>query len=94
MARGLPWQWVTVGRLELAEQLAGRFGVEIKETYWIPGGPYGLVSIFEAPEGKSRPVFGFALESQGNLRLTYADAYGHEEMREVIATGGWVRHGR
>ena len=92
MARGLPWQRVTVGRLELAEKLAGRFGVEIKETYWIPG-PYDLVSIFEASEGKSRSAFCFALESQGNLRLTYADAYGHEEMREVIATGGWVRHG-
>ncbi len=77
----------TVDRFEQARELAGQFGVEIKEIYWTPGGPYDIISVAEG-EGKNTSAFGIALEALGNLRITFADAYGPKEMREVIATGG------
>ncbi len=77
----------TVDRFGQAEKLAAQFHVQIKEIFWTPGGPYDIVSVYEAPEGKSAKAFGLALESLGNLRLTSADAYGPEEMREVLAAG-------
>ncbi len=78
----------TVDRFEQVGKLAGQFGVEIKQVYWTPGGPYDIVSIGEGPEGKSNTAFGLALESMGNLRITFVDAYDPKEMREVIAVGG------
>ncbi len=77
----------TVDRFEQARKLANQFGVEIKEIYWTPGGPYDIISVAEG-EDKNSAAFGLALESMGNLRITFADAYGPEEMREVLATGG------
>jgi uncharacterized protein with GYD domain len=78
----------TVDRFEQAKKLAVQFGVEIKEIYWTPGGPYDLVSIMEYSDQKRAVAFGLLLESIGNLRGTSADAYGPDEMRSVLAAGG------
>lgn len=78
----------TVDRFEQAKKLAVQFGTEFKEIYWTPGGPYDLVCITEYPDQKSAAAFGLLLESIGNLRITWADAYGPDEMRSVLAAGG------
>jgi len=79
----------TVDRFEQAKKLAVQFGTaEIKEIYWTPGGPYDLVCIMEYPDQKRAAAFGLLLESIGNLRCTWADAYGPDEMRSVLAAGG------
>lgn len=77
----------TVDRFEQAQKLTGQFGVEIKEIYWTPGGPYDLVSVAQAAETKNLTAFILMLESLGNLRATWAQAYGPDEMRQVVATG-------
>lgn len=78
----------TVDRFEQTTKLAAQFGVEITQIFWTPGGPYDIVSVAKAPEGKGIAAFVLTLESMGNLRLTWTEAYGPDEMREVIATGG------
>jgi uncharacterized protein with GYD domain len=78
----------TVDRLEPALKLAAQFGVEVKETFWTPGGPYDLIGISEAPDTKRLTAFCLALQAMGNLNCTWAEAYGPDQMREVIAIGG------
>jgi len=77
----------TVDRVEPALKLAGKFGVEVKVIYWTPGGPYDLVGIAEGPDIWSLSSFAMALQSVGNLTVTWVVAYRPEQMREVIATG-------
>ena len=77
----------TVDRVEPALQLAGKFGVEVKEIYWTPGGPCDLIGIAEGPDIWSLSSFALALQSEGNLTVTWVVAYRPEQMREVIATG-------
>ncbi|MBA9002743.1 MULTISPECIES: GYD domain-containing protein [Thermomonospora] len=74
----------TLDRYEQTKKLADQRGVEIKEIFWTPGGPYDIVSVAEAPEDKTLAAFMLSLESLGNLRITWASAYGPDEMREVI----------
>ena len=78
----------TVDRLEPALKLAGKFGVEVKETYWTPGGPYDLVGVAEGPDTKSLTAYLMALQAGGFLRATWAEAFRADEMRQVIAIGG------
>lgn len=78
----------TVDRLEPALQLAKQFGVEIKETWWTPGGPYDLIGAAEGPDIKSLTAFCLALQSLGFLDVTWVQAFSPDEMREVIAIGG------
>ncbi len=78
----------TVDRLEPSVKLAREFGVEVKETYWTPGGPYDVIGIAEGPDTKSLTAFCLALQSRGTLRATWAEAFRPDEMREVLALGG------
>lgn len=78
----------TVDRFETAKKLAEQFHVQIKEIYWTPGGPYDLVSLAEGPDTKALGAFVLALEGSGDMRATWAEAYGPDEMRALLATGG------
>lgn len=75
----------TVGRYEQAQKLAGEFGAEIKEIYWTPGGPYDIVCAVQGPDDDRLAAFLLELEALGNLRITWAPAYGPDEMRELVA---------
>jgi uncharacterized protein with GYD domain len=77
----------TVDRVEPALKLAGKLGVEVKEIYWTPGGPYDLIGIAEGPDIWSLSSFALALQSTGNLTVTWVVGYRPEQMREVIAAG-------
>jgi uncharacterized protein with GYD domain len=74
----------TVDRVEPALKLAGKLGVEVKEIYWTPGGPYDLIGIAEGPDIWSLSSFALALQSIGNLTVTWVVAYRPEQMRKVI----------
>jgi uncharacterized protein with GYD domain len=78
----------TVDRLGENMKLAEKFGVEIKDVYWTPGGPYDLVGIAIGPDAKTLSAFCLAMQSTGFLRADWAEGYAPEEMREVIAVGG------
>ena len=77
----------TVDRVEPALKLGERLGVQVREIYWTPGGPYDLIGIAEGPDIWSLSSFALALQSEGNLTVTWVVAYRPEQMREVIATG-------
>ena len=75
----------TVDRFESALTLAGKFGVEVKEIYWTPGGPYDLIGIAEGPDIWKLSTFALALQSAGNLDITWVEACRPEQMRELLA---------
>jgi len=75
----------TVSRFESALELAGKFGVEVKEIYWTPGGPYDLIGIAEGPDIWKLAAFALALQSAGNLDITWVEACRPEQMRELLA---------
>ncbi len=78
----------TVHRLSEGMQLSKQFGVEVKETYWTPGGPYDLISIAEGPNYESLVAVSLALQSLGNVRVVGIQAFRTDEMREVVTLGG------
>ncbi|HCU95295.1 MAG TPA: GYD family protein [Actinobacteria bacterium] len=77
----------TVDRLGANVKLAEKFGVEIKDVFWTPGGPYDLVGVAVGPDAKTLTAFCLAMQSAGYLRAEWAEAYRPEEMLEVIAVG-------
>ena len=78
----------TVDRLEQAKELAKRFDAEITATYWTPGGPYDMITVLEASDTRKAAALALQVESLGNLRMVRVEAYGPDEMREVISAGG------
>ncbi|WP_433469410.1 GYD domain-containing protein [Spirillospora sp. CA-128828] len=74
----------TLDRYEQATKTAGEHGVQFKDIYWTPGGPYDIVCVMEAGEEKELASFILSMESMGNLRGTWCDAYGPDQMREII----------
>lgn len=75
----------TVERFESALELAGKFGVEVKEIYWTPGGPCDLIGIAEGPDIWKLSAFALALQAAGNLDITWVEACKPEQMRELLA---------
>ena len=74
----------TLDRAEAAaEQLATKFGGNLKQIYWTMGA-YDLVSVLEAPDDESATAYALALSSLGNVRTTTLRAYDAAEMREII----------
>lgn len=77
----------TVDRLEPALALGKKFDVEVRQTYWTPGGPYDLVGVAEGPDYKSLAGYCLALQSLGFLDISWAEAFSPDEMRELVALG-------
>ena len=77
----------TVERLDRGAEVAEKYGVRLRQTYWTVG-PYDMVSIAEAPDEEA--VTGHLLEvcSEGNIRTTTLRAYDREEMGGIIARLG------
>jgi uncharacterized protein with GYD domain len=74
----------TVDRFESALKLAGNFGVQVKEIYWTPGGPYDLIGIAEGSDIWKLSAFALALQSVGNLDITWVEACSPEQMRGML----------
>jgi uncharacterized protein with GYD domain len=77
----------TVDRLDENMKLAEKFGVEIKEVYWTPGGPYDLVGVAVGPDAKTLSAFCLAMQSAGYLHAEWAEGYSPEEMRGLVTAG-------
>lgn len=77
----------TVDRAQAARDVAGRFGVALKEVYWTLGA-YDIVAVAEAPDDESATAFALALATQGNVRTTTLRAFDAEEMRGILARLG------
>lgn len=78
----------TVDRLGENVRIAEKFGVQVKDVYWTPGGPYDLVGVAEGPDVKTLSAFCLAIQSAGYLQAEWAEAYSPDEMRELATAGG------
>lgn len=77
----------TVERLGENMKLADKFGVEIKDVYWTPGGPYDLVGVAVGPDTKTLSAFCLAIQSAGYLTADWAEGFSPEEMHNLVVTG-------
>lgn len=77
----------TVDRAEAAQQLAAKFGAQLREVYWTVG-PYDIVAVSEAPDDETATAFALTLGAQGNLRTTTLRAFDADEMRGIITRTG------
>ena len=71
-------------RADAAKELAGRFGVNMKEIYWTQG-QYDIVTLCEGKDEASIAAFGLALASAGNVRFQTLRAFTRDEMKGILS---------
>lgn len=77
----------TVKRAEAMTELAGKFGVKVKDIYWTLGS-CDIVALFDAPDDASFTALGLALASAGNIRTQTLRAFSKSEMSQILAKLG------
>ena len=74
----------TTKRADAAKEVAGRFGVKMKEIYWTQG-QYDLVTLCEGEDEAAMAAFGLALSSAGNIRFQTLRAFTRDEMNGILS---------
>jgi uncharacterized protein with GYD domain len=74
----------TTKRAAAAKEVAGRFGVTMRDIYWTLGA-YDLVCVLEARDEASLTAFNLALAAQGNVRTQSLRAFSAAEMEQILA---------
>lgn len=82
--KGIQGIKATTQRAAAAKEVAGRFGVTMRELYWTLG-KYDLVCVLDAADEESLTAFNLALASQGNVRTQSLRAFTAAEMDKVLA---------
>ena len=75
----------TVHRVEAADALQQKHGLNLEQIYWTVG-PYDIVAFGEAPDDESASAFLLDVGSRGVVRTTTLRAYGREEMSRIIGS--------
>lgn len=73
----------TTKRADMAKEMAGKFGVNMKEVYWLQG-EYDLLTICEASNEATLAAFGLAIGTAGNIRLQTMRAFTKDEMTDIL----------
>lgn len=73
----------TTKRADAAQELAGRFGVKMRDIYWTQG-QYDLVTVCEGDSESAIAAFGLALSSAGNVRFQTLRAFTRDEMNGIL----------
>jgi uncharacterized protein with GYD domain len=73
----------TTKRADTAREMAGKFGVKMREIYWTQG-QYDIVTLCEAQDEAAISAFGLALSSQGNVRFQTLRAFSRDEMNGIL----------
>jgi uncharacterized protein with GYD domain len=73
----------TVKRADAAREAAAKFGVNMRELYWVQG-QYDIVSLCDAEDEHSVAAFGLALASQGNIKMQTLRAYTRDDMAAIV----------
>lgn len=73
----------TVKRADAARDMAGRFGVKMKDIYWTQG-QYDLVILLEANDEASVSAFSLAIAGAGNVRFQSLRAFSRDEMSGIL----------
>jgi len=71
-------------RAAAAKEMAGRFGVTMKDMYWTLGS-HDIVCVLEAPDDESVSAFNLAIAGQGNVRSQTLRAFNAAELEKVLA---------
>ena len=74
----------TTKRADGAREMAGKFGVKMKDIYWTQG-QYDLVTVCEGDDEASIAAFGLALTSAGNVRFQTLRAFTRDEMNGILS---------
>jgi uncharacterized protein with GYD domain len=74
----------TTQRAAAAREVAGRYGVTMREIYWTLGA-YDIVCVLEAADEAALTAYNLALASQGNVRSQSLRAFTAGEMDKVLA---------
>ncbi len=74
----------TTKRADAAKEMAGRFGVKMKDIYWTQG-QYDLVTLCEGQDEAAISAFGLALTSAGNIRFQTLRAFSRDEMNGILS---------
>ena len=73
----------TTSRAERFSEIAAKFGVTVREIFWLMG-EYDVINIVEADDEKSVSALLFELGTWGNVTTTTLRAYTKEEMEEIF----------
>jgi uncharacterized protein with GYD domain len=73
----------TLKRSETFKEMAGKFGVKVKELSWTLG-QYDIIATVEAPDDLSATALGLALSAMGNVRTQTLRAFGAGEMKQIL----------
>lgn len=74
----------TTNRADAVREMAGKFGITVKDIYWTLGS-VDVVTIFEAPDETTMTAFELAIGSAGNVRSQSMRAFTREEMKAVLS---------
>lgn len=74
----------TTQRAAAAKEVAGKFGVTMREIYWTLGS-HDMVCVLDAKDEASLTAFNLAIASQGNVRSQSLRAFNAAEMDQIIA---------
>ncbi|NPC58966.1 GYD domain-containing protein [Caenimonas soli] len=74
----------TTKRADAVKDMAGRFGVKMREIYWTQG-QYDLVTLLDADNEQAVAAFGLAVSSAGNVRFETLRAFTKDEMTGILA---------
>lgn len=82
--KGLQSVKSTTQRAAAAKEVAGRFGVTMREIWWTLGN-HDIVCVLDAADEQSLTAFELAISSQGNVRSQSLRAFSAAEMDKVLA---------
>ena len=74
----------TTRRADAAKEMAGQFGVKMKDIYWTQG-QYDLAILCEADNEAAIAAFGLAVSSAGNVRFQSLRAFSRDEMNGILS---------
>jgi uncharacterized protein with GYD domain len=73
----------TLKRAEAFKEMAGKFGVSVKDLCWTLG-QYDVVATVEGPDDLSATALSLALSALGNVRTQTLRAFGAGEMKQIL----------
>jgi uncharacterized protein with GYD domain len=74
----------TTKRAAAAKEVAGKFGVKMRDIFWTLG-EYDMVCVLEGEDEHAITAFNLAVAMQGNVRTQSLRAYPAPEMDKILA---------
>ncbi|HXD05023.1 MAG TPA: GYD domain-containing protein [Burkholderiaceae bacterium] len=74
----------TTQRATAAQELAHKFGCNMREIFWTQG-RYDVVTLVEAPDDAAITAFSMALGGLGNVRTETLRAFTQKEMADIVS---------